>query len=452
MAGNKFNHSFKYFYTMKKNIIIIITCMLCLACGEDNVNNPRGSTEVPLQVTVTDVIDINGASIIYYDCPDDKNLKYVKAVWVTDDGIEYSQTASFYTDSILVDGFGSEGTYTVNLYSVSTGETPSQPVKVSVNPKRPPYLVAYDKMRILPNFMGIRVLSENETGARLDFRTFKKDTLTNEYVEVGTEYLVSPNIEYYNRGHAADTLQYFRVQIRDRWGHWSPPKDTAIIPWFEITLPKAGYFAEVRMCRSDLGPSDDGSPPPENELEHLPSNYWGHRQHVWGGSMGVFTQLFNGIVGGAGECYHSSTVAPLPAHFTIDLGAQYTLSRMLLWPRNDAANLFRGGHPQIVHVYGASYNGSDWYELVDDINDAEAWLDLGLFYFSRADGSFDPYPSTGYLTSGDNAILANGHEMILKSIDQKIRYIRVQTIKCFSVNTASNAVMIGEITLFGSDK
>jgi hypothetical protein len=412
------------------------------------MNTPIGSTETPKQVIVTGVRNISGASIIYYDRPNDQNLKYVKAVWTTDDNIEYNQTASFYTDSILVDGFGQEGDFKVKLYSVSAGETASEPVEVSIHPERPPYLVAYDKLQILPNFMGIRVLSENETAAKLTFRTFKKDTVANEYVEVGTDYAISRDIEYYNRGHAADTLQYFRVQVRDRWGHWSPPKDAACSPWFETELSKS-LFSEVALCNL----SGDGSSVPDQTGYLLPTNFWGHKMHSWSGSDVQFRYLYNGTaLGSSSQCYHTKPAAPLPQHFTLDLGAQYNLSRFVMWPRNDAPNLFRGGHPQIIRIYGASYNGPDPEQLVDNIYDQDAWLDLGIFYISRADGSFDPYPGTADRTAEDDALLEKGHEMILKATDQKIRYLRVQTLKCFSTNTTSGAVMISEISVFGSDK
>ena len=211
---------------------------------------------------------------------------YVKAVWTTDDGIEYNQTASYYTDSVKVDGFGEEGEYRVKLYSVSSGETYSEPVEVKVNPTRPPYLIAYDNLQILPTFRGIRVLSENLTGAKLAFRTFKKDLSSGEWVETGTEYTINPHIEYFNRGHAPDTLQEFRVQIRDRWGHWSPPKDESCIPWFEVELPK-NLFQEVAYCNL----TGDGSYVPDQTGYLLPSNFWGHKMHAWSGSDVQFKKL-----------------------------------------------------------------------------------------------------------------------------------------------------------------
>jgi|GEM_PF-146492 len=421
---------------MKPFKIAFFAVLLALyACGDDQVNYPTGSTEVPLQVKVTEVKNFSGASIIYYDRPNDKNLQYVKAVWTTDDGIEYNQTASFYTDSILVDGFGNEGSYKVKLYSVSHGQTYSAPVEVTVNPTRPPYLVAYDNLRIMPTFMGIRVTAENATGAKLAFRTFKQDMATGEWVEIGTHYTLNPTVEYFNRGHEPDLDQNFRVQVRDRWGHWSPPRDTTCSPWFEMELPK-NLFREVALCNL----SGDGSYVPDQTGYTLPSNFWGHKMHSWSGSNVSFDRLYDGAVGNSSQCYHTKPLAPFPQHFTIDLGAEYNLSRFVLWPRNDPANQFRGGHPQIIRVFGAKYTGSNPSELVDDINDSDAWIDMGLFYLSKADGTFDPYPGTNDRTAEDNEIIANGHEMTLNSIDQPVRYVRVQTIKCFAASAHAGAV------------
>ncbi len=427
-------------------IASFIALVFMYACGVDQLNNPMGSTEVPQQVKVTEVVNINGASIIYYDRPNDANLQYVKAVWITDDGVEYNQTASFYTDSLLVDGFGEEGSYKVKLYSVSHGQAFSEPVEVAVNPTRPPYMVAYDNLQITPTFMGIRVTTENETGAKLAFRTFKQDLTTNEWIEVGTHYSVNPSVEYFNREHEPNIDQNFRVQIRDRWGHWSPPKDVVCAPWFEMELPK-NLFREVALCNL----SGDGSFVPDQTGYVLPSNFWGHKMHSWSGSNVSFDRLYDGEAGNSSQCYHTKPLAPFPHHFTIDLGDKYNLSRFLLWPRSDAANQFRGGHPQIIRVYGASYNGDNPGELTDDIYDADAWIDLGLFYLSKADGSFDPYPGTNDRTAEDNEIIANGHEMTLNAIDQPVRYVRVQIIKSFATSVHAGSAQIGEISFFGAN-
>lgn len=47
--------------------------------------------------------------------------------------------ASFYTDSLVVEGFPTKGEYDVELYSVSYGEAVSTPLVVKVSPDTPPY-------------------------------------------------------------------------------------------------------------------------------------------------------------------------------------------------------------------------------------------------------------------------------------------------------------------------
>ena len=47
--------------------------------------------------------------------------------------------ASFYTDSLVVEGFPTKGEYDIELYSVSYGEVVSTPLVVKVSPDTPPY-------------------------------------------------------------------------------------------------------------------------------------------------------------------------------------------------------------------------------------------------------------------------------------------------------------------------
>ena len=434
---------------MTKNSIAFSAGILMLlsACGEDNVNNPRGSQEVPKQVTIRgDVKNVSGASIIYFDLPADNNLKYVKAVWTTDDKQEYTQSISRYTDSVVVDGFREAGTYTVNLYSVSPGGTESKPVAVTVNPELPPYLAVYEDLEIRPTFNGIRVVGTNETGAKLAFKLSKLNSESGKWEEIGMEYLTTSKIDFTNRGHQAEVAQEFKVEVRDRWGHWSDPKEATITPWYEVTLDRT-LFKEVALCNLTY----DGITLPDQTDYHLPSNFWGHVMHQYSGSKSAFTALWDGeTVDTGAACYHTKNNSPLPLHMTIDLGAQYSLSRMQLWPRNDASNgKFKNGHPLLLEVFGSTYNGDDPYGLTDDINDRNAWESLGEFTLRRSDGSTDAV--VGTISAEDQAICTKGHDMELLSSTKKVRYIRVQVKRTY-LNSPMGAVMIGELAFFGSDK
>ena len=109
------------------------------ACADNaDLNEPTGSTTPPSQVLNATVKNLPGAAIIYYDLPDDQNLKYVRASYKVDNMIR-TVNASFYTDSLVVEGFPTKGEYDVELYSVSYGEAVSTPLVVKVSPDTPPY-------------------------------------------------------------------------------------------------------------------------------------------------------------------------------------------------------------------------------------------------------------------------------------------------------------------------
>lgn len=110
------------------------------ACnGDADVNYASGSKEAPQQVTVREVKNQNGGAIIYYTLPDDPNLKYVKAVYEMKPGVEADARASYYVDSLVVEGLQRGGLHQVKLYSVGYGEVASAPVIVDIDAKTPAF-------------------------------------------------------------------------------------------------------------------------------------------------------------------------------------------------------------------------------------------------------------------------------------------------------------------------
>ena len=127
---------------MKKKLykygLLYIGVALAACADNADLNEPAGSTTPPAQVLNATVKNLPGAAIIYYDLPDDQNLKYVRASYKVDNMVR-TVNASFYTDSLVVEGFPTKGEYDIELYSVSYGEVVSSPLVVKVNPDTPPY-------------------------------------------------------------------------------------------------------------------------------------------------------------------------------------------------------------------------------------------------------------------------------------------------------------------------
>ena len=98
------------------------------ACADNaDLNEPTGSTTPPSQVLNATVKNLPGAAIIYYDLPDDQNLKYVRASYKVDNMIR-TVNASFYTDSWEEKGFLPKGEFNFELNSVSKGGPVSPPL------------------------------------------------------------------------------------------------------------------------------------------------------------------------------------------------------------------------------------------------------------------------------------------------------------------------------------
>lgn len=125
------------------SLLVLAITLLPSACDNDSdMNSPHGSTTPPEQVVLNGVKNLPGKSIIYFTQPSDKNFLYMKAVYMTEIG-ERSTNASYFADSVVVEGFEKAGEYNVKLYSVSPGEAYSEPLEVKINPEEPPYITAY---------------------------------------------------------------------------------------------------------------------------------------------------------------------------------------------------------------------------------------------------------------------------------------------------------------------
>jgi hypothetical protein len=399
-----------------------------------DTTQPIGSKTPPAQIVNPRVKNIDGASIIYYDRPDDTNLKYIKAVYTTEDGTKFDASASFYTDSILIEGFGSAGEYEVKLYSVSTGEAYSEPVIVKVNPGTPPYLTAYGNIEIAPTFAGFLVKTKNETKAKLSLFAYKKDNDTGDWQEINAFYTTAGNINYAVRGQDTTPAE-FGVKVRDRWGHWSEMKTARFTPWYEMQCDKK-KFAEVINLPSDT-----------------------RIQHTWSGSNTGFDKLWDERAWiNAEYCFHTKATDPMPQHFTIDLGETYSLSRMLVRGRGQSKTQgagsdrfefsFDAGYPLQIQIL-VSTEQHEVSKLEDNIVDP-SWIPVITGedgYLRRADGT-TTNSKLAPLTDEDKIILDRGQEFQFPA-DTKGRFIRFRTMSTYG---AVSTVMLDELTFFGSDK
>src|SRR5688500_7270990 len=89
------------------SIPFIITVLVIGSCNKklESHQPVSGDGTVPVQVTGVTVVNGNGNATISYAIPKDTNLAYVKAVYTITTGKEYISTASYYNNSLVVEGF-----------------------------------------------------------------------------------------------------------------------------------------------------------------------------------------------------------------------------------------------------------------------------------------------------------------------------------------------------------
>ncbi len=410
--------------------------------GDADMNKPQGNNAIPMKIDVSTIKITNqsGRSIIRYTRPDDLNLKYVRAVYEVN-GVVRKVNASYYTDSLIIDGFPDAGEYAVKLYSVNYAEGVSEPVPVIINPDIPPYQNIQKTFLFDETFGGFRILANNPTSAPISIGVLRMDTVKNEkgepnykngelemaWKEIDMIYTSLHTIIQSERGQLA-TRTLFGMYVKDRWGHVSDTAQQYLTPWEEIKCDKSKFKSYP-----------------------LPTDW--SKQHSWGGSNTKIEALWDeaNITSDSSPCFHTGTDAPMPQWFTIDLGRVYELSRFVFQHRGNATSatmmkyLFQNGYPKKIRLWGcentpnAEGTFDGWVNLLATDVNPTGYIDIKRPSGETQDGG------AVALTEDDKKIAA-GYEIEFP-IGTKFRYFRFETASNWA---KSKWVQLGEFTFYGA--
>lgn len=403
------------------SIGILGMALLLHACGETDVNTPKGSTIAPQQVKLDSVKNLPGKSVIYFTQPGDKNFLYMKAVYSTDQG-ERSINASYFADSVVVEGFGEAGTYDVKMYSVSPGEAYSEPLTIQINPQEPAYLTAYKDMKVTPDFAGIRIKTVNTSSETLTFYVYKKND-NGDLTEVGSLYTKKSEINEPVRGMDAVPSD-FSIVIKDRWGHLSETKEVSLTPYYEEDVDKSKMdYLRIGEYKGYLAPNAG-----------TPKNLYDNK--VSGNNTFMMDARES-----AGYDFSK------PSSVTLDLGKKFKLSRMLIQGRRsnntDYSSIFESLYPKEIEIWGRNDNKVTKFDPEND----PGWVRLYAGVLARADGSTLPGAIVP-LTDADKELAINGNEIEFSADLEAYRYV---TFVCYkNYNSGSSRINVAEFTFYGT--
>ena len=401
-------NSRKAFYLLLAPVLMLVFFASCKK-GDPNVEVISDDMTKPDVVTNVSVQNFNGGAKITYKLPDSKNLLYVLAKYNINDNRTRETKASYYTDTITVDGFARAQEYEVTLYAVSRANVMSDPVTVKVNPTTPNYQLINANLAITPDFGGANFYGMNANRVPISLHMLVYNEATQSYEENEPEYLSGDTIDVSVRN-LPPTPQKVGVYTMDRFGNRSDTVLKTITPLAESMLDKS-KFTTYRL------PSD------------APIGYG------W-----EFRYFFDGNLGDPG--WH--TLSAPKTIGTFGLGVTAKISRFVLWQR--PSEFFAYQNTRKFTIWGAEKDNPGDVALPSNSAPgtvAGDWVNMGNFVF--------PNPQSGLPASQANAadkeFVAKGVNFTMPRMAPSVKYLRFEVTQTWGGQDYVNAM---EITLYGN--
>ena len=386
--------------------VLLIPVLLYSCKKEGRVDHIDSSAPAPAQISEVDATATPGGAVLTYKVPKDPNFSYAKAEYEIQPGVIREAKASLYTDTLKLVGFGDTLSHTVSIYSVGKNEKASEPIQVTVKPLEPPVRSVFKTVNIIPAFGGVQVSFENPSSADLAIEVMVDTTGLKTWNTLDAFHTGAVAGSFSVRG--LDSVpQTFAVFVRDRWNNKSDTLITSLKPIFEQEIPKDTWKPLVL---------------PNDEKTTASSSF--DLVNAWDGCIATL---------GSKCSYASGNESKLPQWFTIDLGKEVVISR-IVEHQAPTSHLYVGSGVKTFEIWGSNNPAPDgsW----------ESWDSLGTFH------SFKPSGLPLGQTSAEDKEYGwdQGEDFEFDHILPAYRFIRWKTLETYS---SSGQVVICEIDLYG---
>jgi hypothetical protein len=398
----------------------ILPCLIVLiggitACKKNNGFNAVISEDKtkPLPISNVKIDNFNGGANITYDLPNSPNILYVLAKYKINDNTAREAKSSYYTDTVVVDGFAKAKPYEVTLYTVSRANVMSDPVTVKVNPLTPVYLSVRPSINLSADFGGVNVTGDNPLKKQIGIvvLSYNKNT---QLMEIEDQYFTkSAKIDYSVTGFTSAERK-FGVYITDKWGNISDTLQKPIVPLYEETMDKTKF--------SLLSLNTDSR-----------TDFEWYTPYLWDNKLD-------------GNGWHTKYGEPLPYSCSFSIGKTYKLSRFVVYERVGSQYTYKFANPKEFSLWGTNSSNPQDIKLpvkADEGTVIGNWVNLGNFRF--------PDPPSGNLpnaiTSADEDFVKKGVSFKVPFAAPSVKYLRIAVATVWGSEAAAHLM---EITPYGT--
>ncbi|RXG11950.1 putative protein DUF5126 [Leeuwenhoekiella aestuarii] len=394
----------------KLNYWFLVICglFICvsISCSEDTDNAPLENNGIaPGKVTNLSVQNLPGKARLTYTVPKDEDLLYIVARYTLENGTAMEVKSSYYSNSMLLEGFAGLEETTVNVYAVNRSETESEPVSITVSPDLAPVYGVAESLSVQPDFGGIRIRADNPNADDIAILVMQKNQNGDYEPLANSIYTSISEVDQAIRGFDT-TSQDFAIAVRDRWLNVTDTLFTSVKPLFEQLMPKSDFRA-IRLAND----AENGYP-----VENL-----------W--DSGYLSYL---------DAFFTERDLDLPSHLvTFDIGSVTKLSRLRIWNFSEPI-----GGQRLYYYLGAMRYFRVWGANELNDGDLSGWTLIGEYEVVKPSGL--PY---GQENNDDLIAARDGADYEISIDAPPVRYLRLESLENWA---GGEYFSVSEVQVYGN--